>query len=123
MAAEGELERERLLVVAVDVVPEEQLSEECLTGRGDLIRLAGPTTRGGEPPGHGPQSGGRQVTGQRPGRRARRRRGAHDAGDGARSLEASQRGVQRAVRDAPQETEGLTQPLLQLVAVQRLILE
>src|SRR5205823_14115516 len=53
-------------------------------------------------------------------RRVRARR--HDL-DRARPLEPAERRVEGAVRDAPEEAEGVAEALLQLVAVQRLLLE
>ena len=52
----------------------------------------------------------------------RRRRGLDDL-DGPVALEPAQRRIERAVRDPPEEAEGLAEALLQLVAVQRLLLE
>ena len=43
--------------------------------------------------------------------------------DRAVALEAAQGGIERAVRDAPEEAEGLAEALLQLVAVERLLFE
>src|SRR5205085_65192 len=68
----------------------------------------------------------RQVALHRAGRDGRRGRGAwtgRDALDGAGLLEPSQRRVERAVRDPPEEAQRLAQALLQLVAVERLLLE
>ena len=116
--AERELQGEPAVVVARQVVGQQELGECGVAPVGEAVRLAGAPARLGATA----QTGCGEVAGERAGGRDRRP-GLVDAFDRARPLQAAERRVQRAVRHAPQRTEGLPEALLQLVAVEGLLLQ
>jgi hypothetical protein len=125
VAAERELQGEELLGVGPLVVGEEELHEELFAAVGDAVRLAGSAPGAGQAVGDRAELRGGDVTRDRP-RRDRRRgrdRSGRDDLDRPVRLEATQSGIERTVRDAPEEAQRPAEPLLQLVPVQRLLFE
>ena len=123
VAAEGQLEIEGAVVITARGLGREQLLEELLAPFRDAVDLLGPAAPLGLPA--GPEGG--CLAGHRTGHRDRSGRRRLECClhrlDGAGRLQAGQRRIERAERDARKGAERGRQPLLEFVAVELLLLE
>ena len=118
---EGQAQVEDTIVVTRVVLGRQELLEEGLAPLGNAVHLLAPAAPGRSFA--GPEGG--QLPAERAGQGDRRRDGiaSFDSLHRAGALQAAKRGVQRPERHATAEAEPIRQPLLQLVAVQLLLLE
>ena len=117
--AERELQRERCARRrrSSSVSSSAKCARPCV---GDPVRLAGP--RGRARARRRCRAAARSPSSEPVGTTGAGRLDGFGLLDRAVALEAAQRGIQRAERDAPQRAERLAEALLQLVAVERLLL-
>ena len=122
VAGEGDPQREGAVVADVGV--RQQLDEPGAPGVGDAVHLlaAAGALHQAALPDAGPEGG--QLAGQRAGHRGAGHGGALlDGLHAALGLEAGEGGVERAEADGGAAGEQLTEPLLELVAVELLLRE
>src|SRR5438270_8877945 len=123
VAAERQLQIESPVVVAAGRLRRQKLLEELFAPGGDAVDLLGPAASLGLPP--SPE--GSRLAGHRTGHRDRgpqsRSLERLDRFDGPGRLEAVERRVQRAKRDARKRPKSRGQTLLEFVAVELLLFE
>ena len=122
VAAERELQREGALVVAGVSSSSSSCVEAGVAALGDAVGLPGAAAR---PCGAPAQARRREVAVERAGGGDRRAPAVPGSTISIAPSRSSRRsaGIQRAVGDAPQRAERLAEALLQLVAVERLLLQ